>query len=60
MTRSGFPGGAAGALEGIGLTDFEMDQALAAVLNHAAHTAALEAGLFERLLDGIAALIAKR
>lgn len=34
-------------LEGIGLTDFEMDQALAAVLNHAAHTAALEAGLLE-------------
>ena len=32
-------------LEGIGLTDFEMDQSLAAVLNHAAHAATLQSGL---------------
>lgn len=41
-------------LDGIGLTDFEMDQALAAVLNHAAHTATLQAGLLaERELTGL-------
>ncbi|KQU99761.1 hypothetical protein ASC68_09345 [Devosia sp. Root105] len=41
-------------LEGIGLTDFEMEQALAAVLNHAAHTAALQSGLLaEREKTGL-------
>lgn len=41
-------------LEGIGLSDFEMDQALAAVLNHAAHAAALESQLLaERQSSGL-------
>ncbi len=41
-------------LEGIGLSDFEMEQALAAVLNHAAHTAALQSGLLaERQQTGM-------
>lgn len=41
-------------LEGIGLTDFEMDQALAAVLTHAAHAAALQSGLLaERESSGL-------
>lgn len=41
-------------LEGVGLSDFEMDQVLAAVLNHAAHTAALEAQLLaERQRTGL-------
>ncbi|HEV2515004.1 MAG TPA: TetR/AcrR family transcriptional regulator C-terminal domain-containing protein [Devosia sp.] len=42
------------ALEGIGLADIEMDQALAAVLNHAAHAAALQSGLLaEREQTGL-------
>ncbi len=41
-------------LEDIGLSDFEMEQTLAAVLNHAAHTAALESGLLaEREKTGL-------
>lgn len=41
-------------LEGIGLSDFEMDQALAAVLNHAAHAAGLESQLLaERQSTGL-------
>jgi len=41
-------------LEDIGLSDFEMDQTLAAVLNQAAHAAALESGLLaEREKTGL-------
>ena len=43
-----------GALEKIGLTDVEMDQTLAAILNHAAHTSALESQLLaERRGSGL-------
>ncbi len=41
-------------LESIGLTDFEMEQALATVINHAAHAATLQSGLLaEREQTGL-------